>query len=246
MRNRVDAGTVAAVSGSILLVGFLLGLKHALEADHVAAVATLASRSSSLREHLRLAGLWGVGHAAALGALGSVLVVLGARMPAAAAATLEAAVGLVLIALGVDVLRRLRRERVHFHVHRHAEAPPHFHAHAHRPDPAHDFAAHDHLHPTALGMRALAVGTLHGLAGSAVLALLAAEGARSVGQALAYLALFGAGTILGMMTLSLAIALPLRLSADRLGQWQHALQGALGTATIGIGVWLAWSQLTLR
>jgi cytochrome c biogenesis protein CcdA len=233
------------VSGSILLVGFLLGLKHALEADHVAAVATLASRSSSLREHLRLAGLWGVGHAAALGALGSLLVVLGARMPAAAG-TLEAAVGLVLIALGVDVLRRLRRERVHFHVHRHAEAPPHFHAHAHRPGAAHDFAAHDHFLSTALGKRALAVGTLHGLAGSAVLALLAAEGARSVGQAIAYLALFGAGTILGMMTLSLAIALPLRLSADRLGQWQHALQGALGTATIGIGVWLAWSQLTLR
>ncbi len=66
MRNGLEAGTVERVSGSILFFGMLLGLKHALEADHVAAVATLASRSSSLRDHVRLAGIWGVGHALAL------------------------------------------------------------------------------------------------------------------------------------------------------------------------------------
>ena len=235
-------GSVATVSGSILLVGFLLGLKHALEADHVAAVATLASRSSSLRAHVRLAGLWGIGHAVALAALGSLLVLLGAGVPRAATATLEAAVGIVLIALGADVLRRLRRDRVHFHVHRHAGAPPHFHAHTHRGATTHDAAAHEHHHPS--GIRALAVGSLHGLAGSAALVLLAAEGGRSVGQALAYLALFGAGTILGMMTLSLAIAVPFRLSADRLGRRQDLLQAALGTATIGLGIWITWQHLT--
>jgi cytochrome c biogenesis protein CcdA len=165
-------------------------------------------------------------------------------LPRLAATTLEAAVGFVLIALGLDVLRRLRRDRVHFHVHRHADAPPHFHAHTHRAPGNHDAAAHAHHHPSALGVRALAVGSLHGLAGSAALVLLAAEGTRSVGQALAYLALFGTGTILGMTTLSLAIALPFRLSADRLGRRQHVLEAALGTATIGLGVWIAWQQLT--
>lgn len=237
-------GTVTAVSGSILLVGFLLGLRHALEADHVAAVATLASRSSSLRDHVRLAGLWGVGHALSLTALGSLLVLLGTRLPPVAASTLEGAVGVVLIGLGVDVLRRLRRDRVHFHVHRHPGTAPHFHAHSHESATAHDAAAHDHRHARRLGARALAVGTLHGLAGSAALVLLTAEKTHSLGQSLAYMALFGVGTILGMTVLSLAIALPLRFSAERLGHRLQVLHAALGTATIMLGVWIAWQQLT--
>jgi cytochrome c biogenesis protein CcdA len=243
--NPAAAGNVAAVSGSVLFMGFLLGLKHALEADHVAAVATLANRASSLRDHVRVAGLWGVGHGLSLAALGALLVLLGAGLPAAAAAMLEAAGGVVLIALGLDVLRRLRRDRVHFHVHRHADAAPHFHAHTHRGQATHDAAAHDHHHPSGLGVRALAVGSLHGLGGSAALALVAAEGTRSVGHALAYLALFGAGTVLGMTTLSLAIALPFRLSAERLGYRQRALEAALGTATIALGVWIAWQRVAL-
>lgn len=234
------------MSGSILLFGFLLGLKHALEADHVAAVATLASRSSSLRAHVRLAGLWGVGHAFALATLGSTLVLLGSGLPHGLAETLEGLVGLVLIALGLDVLRRLRRERVHFHVHHHADVPPHFHAHAHHGHRGHDDAAHQHGHARTLGLRALAVGMVHGLAGSAALVLLAAEATHSVGHALAYLALFGAGTILGMMTLSVAIALPLRLSAERLGRMQPFLQGALGAVTASLGVWIALQHLTGR
>jgi len=245
LRNRLEAGTVEPVSGSILFFGMLIGLKHALEADHVVAVATLASRSSSWRDHVRLAGLWGIGHALALTTLGSTLVLLGTALPPTLAETLEGLVGVVLIALGLDVLRRLRRDRVHFHVHRHADAPAHFHAHTHHPAHAvHDAAAHEHRHVRALGLRALAVGTLHGLAGSAALVLLAAEATRSVSAALAYLAIFGVGTILGMMTLSVAIALPLRLSADRLGRFQHLLHGALGAATTVLGVWIAVRHLT--
>ncbi len=171
-------------------------------------------------------------------------MLLGTALPPAIAGMLESLVGVVLIALGLDVLRRLRRDRVHFHVHRHADAPPHFHAHRHSPGEAvHDAAAHGHRHVQALGLRALGIGTLHGLAGSAALVLLAAEATRSVRAALAYLALFGVGTILGMMTLSVAISLPLRLSADRLGRYQHLLQGALGAATTALGVWIAVQHL---
>ena len=231
------------MSLSLLLFGFLLGLKHALEADHVAAVATLASRSSALRDHVTLAGLWGLGHAGALIVCGAGIVALGLALPVAVANGLEGLAGLVLIGLGFDVLRRLRRDRVHFHVHAHADAPPHFHAHAHHGETVHDPARHEHRHARALGLRALAVGGVHGLAGSATLVLLAADATRSLVEALAYLALFGAGTIAGMMTASLAISVPLRLSARSVGRFQHGLQGSLATATIALGCWIALRSL---
>lgn len=224
---------------SLLLFGFLLGLKHAVEADHVAAVATLASRASSLRDHVLLAGCWGIGHAVTILAFGVAIVGLGLSLPAFVTTGLEGAVGVVLIGLGADVLWRLHRQRVHFHVHRHVDGRSHFHAHAHGGDASHDAAHHDHRHVHALGLRAFAVGGLHGLAGSAALVLVAVPATRSAAQALAYCGLFGLGTILGMMTLSLAISVPLRLSANGLGRFQSRLESALGTATIALGTWIA-------
>jgi hypothetical protein len=229
----------AAMRLSLLLFGFLLGLKHALEADHVAAVATLASRSSALRDFVRFAGLWGLGHAGALLVCGAGIGALGLALPAAVANGLEGLAGLVLIGLGVDVLRRIRRDRVHFHVHAHVDAPPHFHAHTHRGETGHDPAHHEHRHGRALGVRAFAVGGVHGLAGSATLVLLTADATRSLPEAIAYLALFGGGTIAGMMAVSLVISVPLRLSARGLGRFQHGLQGGLATATIALGAWIA-------
>ncbi len=228
---------------TLLLFGLLLGIKHALEADHVAAVASLASRSSSLRDHVTLAGLWGVGHACTMLVFGGAIVLLGLSLPAALARSLEGLVGVVLIALGVDVLRRARRRRVHVHLHRHGSAHPHFHVHAHDGDGAHDAASHEHRH-ARLGRRALLVGGVHGLGGSAALVLLAAEATRSVGQALVYLAIFGMGSIVGMMTLSLAISVPFRFSAQRLGRLQHGLESVLGAATIALGGWIALRTLT--
>jgi ABC-type nickel/cobalt efflux system permease component RcnA len=229
------------VTVSLLVFGFLLGLKHAVEADHVAAVATLASRSSSLKDHVVLAGSWGIGHAATIVAASAVIVGLGLSLPAYAATTVETAVGLMLVALGADVLRRLRRRRVHFHVHRHADRRAHFHAHAHDTETTHDAAHHEHVH--ALALRALLVGGLHGLGGSAALALVAVQATRSPGSAVAYCGVFGFGTIIGMMTLSLVIAVPLRWSARGLGHFQRGLEGALGTATIVLGGWIALQTL---
>jgi sulfite exporter TauE/SafE len=219
------------MSPSLLLFGFLLGLKHALEADHVAAVATLAIRSSALRDHAALAGLWGLGHAGALLVFGTGIVALGLALPVSVVNGLEGLAGLVLVGLGLDVLRRLRHDRVHLH------------AHAHAGETAHDPAHHEHRHPRALGLRALAVGGVHGLAGSATLVILAADATRSLTEAVAYLALFGAGTIAGMMTVSLAISVPLRLSARGLGRFQHGLQGGLATATIALGASIALRTL---
>ncbi len=230
---------------SLLLFGFLLGVKHALEADHVAAVASLATRAASVQEHVTLAGLWGVGHALTLTAVGSLLVVLGWSLPPSLALALEAAVGVVLVALGVDVLRRVRRKGVHMHVHRHEGGPLHVHAHAHAGDVPHDAPhGHEHVHVHGVGARALLVGTLHGFAGSAALVVLAVGETRSVAHALAYLAVFGAGTIVGMLSLSLAIALPLRSSLRQFGRVHTALEGLVGTTTIALGCWIAAAALT--
>lgn len=228
---------------SLLVFGFLLGMKHALEADHVAAVASLATRSASWRDHVALASLWGAGHALTLVAVGSVVVVLGATVPPSLEVDFDAAVGVMLIVLGIDVLRRVRTGHVHLHVHRHGAGPRHLHVHGHAPDERHEAMQHEHVHAGdvagGITWRALLVGTIHGLAGSAALVLVAVAETRSVPAAVAYLALFGAGSILGMVALSLAISLPLRLSVRRLGALRVGVQGLLGSATIALGCWMA-------
>lgn len=218
----------------ILLLGFLVGMKHALEADHVAAVATLAARAASPCERVRLASVWGAGHAGTILLLGGTVLALGRSLPDGVARTFEGLVGLALVALGLDVLHKLRRRRIHFHRHRHADGVVHFHAHAHADDAAHD----GHPHPT-LARRALVVGGLHGLAGSAALVVLSLESTRSTAEALAYLATFALGSVAGMAALSAAISVPVRLSAARLGTAWRLVEGALGVVTIALGGWMA-------
>ena len=136
---------------SLLLMGFLLGMRHSLEADHLAAVATLATRSRGLRDSLRQGAAWGLGHTITLVLFGSVVLWMEAVMPRALVQGLELAVGAMLIVLGAEVLWRLLRERVHFHLHRHADGQAHFHAHSHAGDARpHDAAAHHHGHPRRL------------------------------------------------------------------------------------------------
>lgn len=223
---------------SLLFVGLLLGLRHALEADHVAAVASLATRNASWREAVRVAAAWGLGHAGTLFVFGAVLVLLGAQLPEGVAIALEAAVGVMLVVLGVDVLRRIRRRRIHFHVHAHGAADRHVHLHSH--EHGH---GHDHPHPHRSSLRALIVGCVHGLAGTAGLVLLAVPAMSSGAQALGYLAVFGAGTIAGMIGFSLAIAVPLRFTARRLRRTTMAIELLLGATNVGLGLWIAIASL---
>jgi cytochrome c biogenesis protein CcdA len=226
---------------SLLGLGLLLGVRHALEADHVAAVAAMATRARSSGEAIRMATFWGCGHALALVALGGAVAALGASLPEPAARALEAAAGLVLAGLGVDVLRRLDRRRVHFHPHRHDDGVRHLHAHAHDGEPAaaHDPARHDHAHARGTLARALLVGGVHGLAGSGALVVLALQSAGSPGQALAYVFVFGAGSVLGMVLFSTAVALPLRIHASHLSRTARGLEAALGLASVALGLWIA-------
>ena len=224
---------------TVLVLGVIVGMRHALEADHIAAVTSLASRSASVRDRITVAAVWGGGHAVSLMALGGILVALGTSLPERVARGFEILAGLVLIALGVDVLRRLRRSRIHFHVHRHPDGVRHVHAHAHQPPARHDPAAHDHQHVRGLLPRALAVGGIHGLAGSGALVLLSMQMMGSGARAIVYVLCFAVGSIVGMVAFSLVLAVPFAVSPRLLERAAGRLEAVLGVATITIGCWMA-------
>ncbi len=224
---------------SLLLLGFLIGMRHAVEADHVAAVASLATRSQSLRHTVFQGAVWGMGHTLTLFLFGSAVLLMNSVMPERLALGLEFVVGLMLVLLGADVLRRLIKERIHFHLHRHQGDVVHFHAHTHSAGEAHDPHHHQHSHPRGFPLRALFVGLMHGMAGSAALILLTLQQVDSAWQGIGYIALFGVGSIAGMAVLSVAIAFPLRYSAQRLTWLHNGLQGTIGVVTLGLGIYVA-------
>lgn len=227
---------------SVLLLGLLFGMKHAMEADHVAAVASLATRSSSPAEAARFGIAWGLGHTITLFVFGSAVLLLGLSIPETLAHALELAVGVMLVALGADVVRRIWKQGLHIHPHKHG-SERHLHLHDHAPAKAavpHAHVPHSHAHKRALPMRALCVGLVHGMAGSAALVLLTLGTIESVWLGIAYIALFGLGSIGGMMALSFAIGLPLRLTAHKLGGLYSGLTAAIGLLTIFLGLSIVW------
>ena len=229
---------------SIFALGFVMGVRHAFEADHLAAMATLATRSQGTRAGLVQGAVWGLGHTITLLLVGGTCLVVGAAVPEAWATRLELVVGFMLLALGVDTLWRMRRARVHAHVHEHGDGHAHWHVHRH-PAAAHeDPAEHAHDHPRrTFPGRALAVGLIHGLAGSAALFLLTLQTVGSFWPGLAYIALFGLGSILGMAGLSAVIAVPMRAAARRVARVQGTLEAVVGLATIAIGMRVIWTLL---
>lgn len=225
---------------SLLLLGFLIGMRHALEADHLAAVAALATSSPSLAHTVKQGAVWGLGHTLTLFFFGTAVVVLDVVLPETLARWLELAVGIMLVILGAGVIRRMLRDRVHIHAHSHQDGTTHFHAHGHPDEARHDARQHQHPHAQGFPVRALLVGVVHGMAGSAALILLTLSTVESVPLALLYMLLFGIGSILGMALLSIVIALPLRASARGLTWLHHAVQMAIGFATVALGVMLVY------
>lgn len=219
---------------SIFLLGALIGARHALEADHVAAVASLATQARGAKETVRLGVNWGIGHTITLIAVGSAVLAFDTLIPERVAQWLEFAVGVMLVLLGADVIRRAIRNRVHFHAHRHGDLV-HFHAHSHRTDAKWDVSNHDHVHPKSLPLRALLVGVVHGMAGSAALVLLTLHEIKSFWLGISYMLLFGAGSIAGMALLSYAISIPLRFTPRRLTWAYSGLTGAVGIVTLVLG-----------
>jgi len=223
----------------VLGLGFLLGMQHALEADHIAAVSSIAARRSGIGDIVKHGLTWGLGHTLTLFAFAGAAILLGHAIPAQFAQPVEAAVGVMLVGLGAHVLWRLWRDRVHFHKHSHDDGTVHIHAHSHAGETVtHLRAAHAHAHAHAHGFRwrTLLVGLMHGMAGSAALLVLAVSQASSPAAGLGYVALFGIGSMVGMGALSMVIAVPLAVSARWLTWANRGLQGAVGVVAIAIGV----------
>ena len=220
-----------------LLLGFFAGMGHALEADHLAAVGTMAG-SGEGRARLVLRGaVWGLGHTLTLFAICTAVIMFSMALTPERAAALEFGVGAMLVLLAADVLRRLRAQRVHFHAHQHDGQRRHIHAHSHlgAAEP-HDRDPHRHRHAQGFPLRALAVGLMHGAAGSAALVALALGTTEAPAAALSYVAIFGIGSMAGMATLSFVAAWPLTV-LERTASWMHAAaQLAIAAVAAGIGL----------
>jgi len=216
-----------------LLLGFLIGMIHAFEADHMAAISTLATEN---KKQLVLRGaVWGLGHTITLLVISMAVVLFSFVLSEQGAAALEFAVGVMLVYLGIDVVVRFRRQRMHFHLHSHGDQPPHLHLHSHKHDTAeHSQSAHQHSH--GFPFRALVIGLIHGAAGSAGIIVLAAASAQNAWVALGYVALVGVGSIFGMAGLSAVVSLPIGY-APRNAKWLHAgAKMAVATVAITLGV----------
>ena len=220
---------------AILGLGFLLGMQHALEVDHIAAVSTIAARRSGVADIVKHGLTWGLGHTLTLFLFAGIALVIGHSIPEQIAQPLEGAVGFMLVALGGHLLWRLWRDRVHVHVHQHGDGVRHLHLHSHADRLSHD-APTAHRHEHGFRWRTLLVGLMHGMAGSAALLVLAVSQAPSPAQGLLYVALFGLGSMVGMGALSAVIAVPVVISARSLTTANRLLQGAVGVLTIAIGV----------
>lgn len=215
------------------MLGFLVGMRHAVDSDHVAAVASLATSSRSAHHTVLQGAVWGLGHTVTLFLCGSAVLILDTVIPERLALGLEFAVGIMLVCLGIDVLRRLRVEHAKFRINRFSGSKLHFHTSD--SGEGSELCSNERQPVRQFPLRALAVGLMHGMAGSAALILLTLQQVQSLGEGFAYIALFGVGSIAGMAALSVLIAIPLRYSARSLAGLYSALQGIIGMATIAIG-----------
>jgi hypothetical protein len=208
-----------------LLLGLLLGMRHALEPDHLAAVSTLVVARGRNLSGTVLGALWGIGHSVALLAVGCTLAVLHARMPDAFARGFELLVGLMLVTLGTRAILRSRVRTQVGHVHPHASQ-----------------SEHVHVRGWTLARRPLAVGLIHGLAGSGALTALVMAEMPNLTARLTYIVLFGIGSIAGMALLTGVAGWPLA-RLGRSGPFGRSLATATGAFSVLFGGWWGWSAL---
>lgn len=226
-------------------LGFVLGLRHALDPDHLAAVSTMVSEERSLWRSSLVGASWGLGHTLSLVGFGSALAVFRLTITPRWSAWLEFAVGCMLVVLGLNVFRKLRQSPpLHAHTHRH-DGVVHSHLHFHLGHPSAD--EHSHRHRTlGLGGRPFVVGIVHGLAGTAAVTLMVVAAIPSLAVALGYLVIFGLGTIGGMVLMSVLMSLPLALAAGRFVRLERSIRLAAGMASFGFGIYLAWDVRAIQ
>src|SRR5580700_7758833 len=205
---------------AVLLLGFVLGMRHATDADHVVAVTTIVSQQKSVRAAGLIGALWGVGHTITILLVGGAIILFNLVIPPRLGLGMELSVALMLILLGAVNLSGTAK-RMHAIAHGTGEPP----GGGARPIPL---------------ARSLAIGVVHGLAGSAAVALLVLTTIQGAKWALLYLLLFGVGTILGMVLLTSMIALPFAYAADRFARVNARMVQLTSLVSIGLGLFLAW------
>jgi sulfite exporter TauE/SafE len=226
-----------ATSFAILGLGFLLGLKHATEADHLAAVSTIVAERKSLWSSAFIGGIWGLGHTIALFLAGVFVLILNFQISENTERILEFCVGMMLTLLGLNVIRKLLKGgKLHFHAHEHGareHVHPHIHAFGHEDETHHGFK---------FNPRALLVGMVHGLAGSAALMLLVIPTIESKSVGLLYIVIFGVGSIGGMMLMSFLVGLPFHFTASRFNRFNYILQSVAGLVSIALGLMIIYQK----
>lgn len=215
---------------TVLGLGFVLGLRHALDTDHIAAVSTVLAQRPSMRASGIIGLSWGLGHTLVLLVVGAVVLLLRVQISESVANIAEFGVGVMLVALGAVLAKKLLKERWHVHAHEH-DGERHLHLHSHRVA-----ADHRHLHWLRDSLQPLCIGMAHGLAGSAAVLLMVLSTAKTVATGLLYIAVFGIGSIMGMMLIGLAIAVPVLWSLSIGRQVFLAVQGLASIGSIGLGL----------
>jgi len=226
----MQAGAVAA-----LTLGFLLGLRHATDADHVVAVSTIVSESRNAWRGLWVGASWGLGHTTPLLLVGVVILLLKETVVSKyqdVAPYLEFGVGVMLLFLGAQVFWKLRRGPIHSHVHA-EEGGEHVHIHAHNAGgetPVETQVHHGFFRPGRpfFRMKSYVIGVVHGLAGSAAVMLVLLPQIESFWTGVGYLALFGVGTVVSMGVITVGLGIPFALSAqfERLNRAVARVAGA--------------------
>jgi len=222
---------------TVLLLGFALGLKHALDPDHMVAVSTIVSESKSIARSSLVGTFWGLGHTMSLLLAGIAVIAFRIRIPERMALWMEFAVALMLVILGAKaLLKPLRGWNVHIHRHSH-DGSSHIHLHLHRPG---EEGAHHHRHLIGFGARPFFVGMVHGMAGSAALMILVLATIPSALAGLLYIAVFGLGSVGGMLIMSSLISMPFVLTRKRFRLLSEGLQVTVGLFSLSFGLFLAW------
>jgi hypothetical protein len=246
---------------AILVIGFFLGMRHATDPDHVIAVSTIVSRERSMARAGLIGAFWGLGHTITIVAVGAGIIVFNLVIPPRIGLSMEFAVGLMLILLGILNLTGTSRwlsekfspahPRIageHAHVHEHG-SQLHYHWHSHRLSGEHHgdslqapkqvragFAKLGLFHT----LRPLLVGIVHGLAGSAAVALLVLSTIKNPTWAVFYLLIFGVGTIAGMMLITLVLALPFSYAGARFSWLNRGLITGSGLLSLVFGLFIAY------